>query len=77
MLMTSFIGPTRAKFSATGLRPVKELKPLLEELKEMSEKGQLHTVISKRYAMEQMAEAHQLIDSGHKKGNVILKVQHN
>jgi len=77
MLFTSFIGPTKAKFSATGMRPVKELKPLLIELRQLSEKGLLHTVISKRYALNQISEAHQHIEGGHKKGNVILKLQSN
>jgi len=77
MMMTSFIGSTRAKFSATGLRSVKELKPLLQEICQMVERGQFHTVISQRFKMDQITQAHQLIDSGHKKGNIILKVSHH
>ncbi len=73
MIRTSKSGK-KAVIAFTGLRKNEEKMKDLSYIKELLRKGQIKTFIDKKYPLEKIAEAHTYVDSGHKRGNVVITI---
>jgi NADPH:quinone reductase-like Zn-dependent oxidoreductase len=71
MAWTSRAGSKKAIFTAAGLQ---QNKANLLFLKELFEAGAIRSVIDRRYALDQVPEAHRYVETERKKGNVVISV---
>lgn len=54
-----------------------ETSEALNFLKELVENGKIKVVIDRQYTFEEIIEAHIYVEKGHKKGNVVITMEHN
>jgi NADPH:quinone reductase-like Zn-dependent oxidoreductase len=57
-----------------GFDVASDSKRQLEQLKRLYEDGTYQTVIDRIFAMNEVVEAHRYVDTGRKKGNVVLQI---
>lgn len=57
-----------------GLEVASESKEQLALIKKLYENGYLKAVIDKTFSLDNIAEAHRYVDTGRKKGNVIVRI---
>jgi NADPH:quinone reductase-like Zn-dependent oxidoreductase len=63
------------KYMTVGdLDVAKETKDQVELLKELFEKGKIKANIDRRYLLDEIVAAHRYVDTGRKKGNVVVKM---
>ena len=56
---------------------IKETSEDMDSFKGMLEEGKLKAVIDRIYTLRQIVDAHAYVDKGHKKGNVVIAINHN
>ena len=74
VLLSSLFGRRKAKIAATGLRPTNERIEDLKLLRDLMANGTIVPVIDRVHPLEEIADAHRYVDTGHKKGNVVIRV---
>ena len=72
MLRTSVAGRRKARFSATGLLKPDMLRAMLAELVTMVDDHTLAPVIDRTYPLDGLVDAHRYVETGHKRGNVVV-----
>lgn len=72
MLWTSFASNKKAKFAATGMLPHHTIQMYLQEIGSLMAVGKLKNIVSRRFAIGEIPDAHREIERGHKIGNFVV-----
>lgn len=75
LLKAPWVGMTRTQKVIAG--PAAERIEYVHQLAQLAEQGRFTPVIDRCYPFEAMQEAHRYVDSGRKRGNVVVRVGRN
>jgi len=75
LLRWPWFGSRRARVAFTGLRPAGDKRRDLEEVMGLAASGALIPVIDGVYGLDRIADAYARVDTGHKKGAVVLTME--
>jgi NADPH:quinone reductase-like Zn-dependent oxidoreductase len=73
MLQMPWVSMTSSKKVIAG--PVSGGAEDLRLLASLADSGQFKSVIDRRYSFERIAEAHRYVDTGRKRGNVVITLE--
>jgi len=73
MLRTSLGKGPKARFAATGMRPEEEQSRDLAFLVNLLDAGRLSARVDRIFSLHDIVEAHRYVETGHKKGNVLVE----
>jgi len=62
------------RYVSTHSSPVKEKQEYLSLIRELAEKGTIKAVIDQVYPLEKIRDAHAYVETGRKKGNVVVQI---
>jgi NADPH:quinone reductase-like Zn-dependent oxidoreductase len=74
MMIVSPFSKKKLKFAATGMRKEEQRMRDLIQIRDMLASNKLTTIIDRVYPLDQIQDAHAYVDTGRKRGNVILSM---
>ena len=77
MMWTSLFGGRKAMLATTYTRSAEANLADLETLKTLFEQGSFRAVIDKRYPLDDLTSAYRYVDTGRKKGNLVINISHD
>lgn len=74
VLWTKYFSRKKVKISATGLKPKQERLEDFRRIHDQLLSSIWKPVIDRIYSMLDISQAHEYVDAGHKKGNVVIQI---
>ncbi len=71
-MLRSIFTRKKAQFSATGMLPVKELRPMMAQILDLVAQEKLRPVMDRSWPLSDLPEAHSYVETGRKRGNVTV-----